>query len=597
MSIIRCRHWALLLLGASAFPPAGGASILANQTQISPERPQSSTYPQVVRISYVDGDVRIARGKAAEKADGSTWEVAVANLPLQTGFSLVTGAGRAEIEFEDASTLYLDNNSVLFLSDLHTTGDIPYSELALLSGTVSVHFRPVAIGEAFTLKVPTDSITMTYPSQEDLRVSSYLDGMAITPLRDARVQLPNSTEQPIASGKTILLSGNQLLPLVALEQPAAFAEWDRWVATRFAARSAAIDQVMKASGLTTPIPGMADMAGRGTFSACEPYGTCWEPNSEPAQDFHDAEPVAAQTSAPVGQIAPPATRRRSPPLDADLWPCAPGDIRYTTMRDPLSGQLASYPYVQTAPWNWAICHSGYWIHSHRRYVWVAGHKVHHHPPCHWVKAGRSIAFVPLHPRDVPGKLPINRAHGLFLVDRKGNSFEQVTFDPRARLEPVRGEPRQFAKPSFAPLARAAAPRIDARLVRDGYSGKNPVASQAKETLTFDRKSQSFVLAKEVMHGTRAVTVHQAFNGRNGYLQARVEGVNGHGGYSMRASSSSGRASGGGFGAHGSAGGGGGGSHGGGGGGGASGGGGSHGGGGGGSSGGGGGGASGGGGHH
>ena len=57
--------------------------------------------------------MRVARGKEAEKQQeqepGETtgWEQAAANLPLETGYSLVTGTGRAEIEFEDASVVYL----------------------------------------------------------------------------------------------------------------------------------------------------------------------------------------------------------------------------------------------------------------------------------------------------------------------------------------------------------------------------------------------------------------------------------------------------------------------------------------------------------
>ena len=51
------------------------------------------TYAQIVRISYVEGDVRIARGEEKEKPAGAAWEKAVADLPLETGFSLVTGDG------------------------------------------------------------------------------------------------------------------------------------------------------------------------------------------------------------------------------------------------------------------------------------------------------------------------------------------------------------------------------------------------------------------------------------------------------------------------------------------------------------------------
>jgi len=102
------------------------------------------TYPQIVRLSYVEGDVRVARGKEAEKqlenvpGEATGWEQAVANLPLQTGYSLVTGTGRAEIEFEDASVVYLGDNSVLEFYEISTTGGIPYTEIALLSGTASV---------------------------------------------------------------------------------------------------------------------------------------------------------------------------------------------------------------------------------------------------------------------------------------------------------------------------------------------------------------------------------------------------------------------------------------------------------------------------
>jgi len=105
-----------------------------------------TTYAQVVRLSYVEGDVRIARGEQNEKPAGPVWEKATADLPLEAGFSLVTGAGRAEIEFEDASTLYLGENSVLTLNDLQTTSGIPHSELALLSGTVTLHIRPSVAG-------------------------------------------------------------------------------------------------------------------------------------------------------------------------------------------------------------------------------------------------------------------------------------------------------------------------------------------------------------------------------------------------------------------------------------------------------------------
>jgi hypothetical protein len=50
-----------------------------------------------------------------------------ADLPVDSGFNLVTGGGRAEIEFEDTSTVYLGENSVLAFNNLQTEGNVPHT--------------------------------------------------------------------------------------------------------------------------------------------------------------------------------------------------------------------------------------------------------------------------------------------------------------------------------------------------------------------------------------------------------------------------------------------------------------------------------------
>jgi hypothetical protein len=93
--------------------PASASFSSPTDTQASANGASSQTYDQIVRLSLVEGDVRISRGKEGERTTGSEWGQAVANLPIASGFSLVTGTGRAEIELEDASTIYLGDNSVL----------------------------------------------------------------------------------------------------------------------------------------------------------------------------------------------------------------------------------------------------------------------------------------------------------------------------------------------------------------------------------------------------------------------------------------------------------------------------------------------------
>ena len=207
------RSLLILILGSfllflpSAYAAAADTASAASQ----PAKPPS-TYPQIVRLSYVEGDVRVSRGKEADKADSKEggdatgWEQAAANLPLETGFSLVTGKGRAEIELEDASIVYLADNSVLTFNDLSATGGVPHTDMALLSGTASLNVQSMMPGESLILKTPTDNLAMRYPQAAFVRVNSYLDAIAITPQRDMTFKVPGAyAARPMVAAQTITL--------------------------------------------------------------------------------------------------------------------------------------------------------------------------------------------------------------------------------------------------------------------------------------------------------------------------------------------------------------------------------------------------------
>ena len=262
--------------------------------------------PQIVHLSYVEGDVRIARGKENEKETGATWESAVADIPLETGYSLVTGNGRAEIEFEDASTVYLGENSVLTFNDLHTTGGVPYTELALLTGTATLHVHPHVAGELFIFKTPADRFTSRFPFKSDLRITSYADATGIASQGEGVLHAAGLPNQPLPTDQTVFYRGGRRIETDTPTNATAFAAWDKWVADRVAQRKAAMDEVMKASGLTTPLPGLADMAGRGKFFECAPYGTCW-----------DQTPQMTNSSPPTsfpGLAPPPVIHCINPPI-------------------------------------------------------------------------------------------------------------------------------------------------------------------------------------------------------------------------------------------------------------------------------------------
>ncbi len=537
-----------------------------------------ATYAEIVRLRYVQGDVRIARGEQNEKPAGAAWEQAVADLPLETGFSLTTGNnGRAEIELEDASTLYLGENSVLTFNDLHTTSGVPYTEVALLSGTLSVAIESNISGEAFILRTPTDDFAVRYPQRAHVRVDSYTDAMAITSRDPDGLTVTELSPKKIPMGQTVALHEGHPIDAPSSDDSAALADFDKWVADRTAQRAAAMTNVMKAAGLTEPLPGLADMQGKGTFFACPPYGTCWEPaGAEDSQDTDARESGAPSltgrrqsahvmnvnlevprfAAAQILQLGSPNPLNGplSSPFIDTFSPCVPASVLYRVVRDPITGNarvVDSGLGGGAVPWGWAVCHAGAWVHvrRHHHYVWCAGEKRHHLAPVHWVKSEHKVGFVPIHPFDVKGRPPINRKDEVYTINKNGSSLERVKFDPTHPIEVLNSPPREFRNTFLRPLAKAEVPHMEARAIRapltlaKGPVEKGPVAKGPSKgpsgalvtrpvsiPIRFDSKSQSFTMSKEVMHGGRSVTVSEPMSNHGGTLQARGGSfAGGHGG--------------------------------------------------------------------
>ncbi len=522
------------------------------------EHHTDTMYPQIVRLSYVEGDVRISRGEKKKHDKNSGWEQAVADLPLETGYSLVTGNGRAEIELEDASTIYLAENSVLTFNDLHTVGGIPYSEAALLAGTVTLHVKPYVAGESFVLHMPTDGLVTKYPQVTDLRVSSYTDGVAITSLGKGTLGL-NGTKvaQLLAIGQTFYFKdGKRTIDAGPIQAPD-FNAFDKWVADRYKARSEALAAMLKESGLTNPIPGLADMQGKGSFVDCAPYGTCWEPPAAPAQPEPGSEEVAqaATPEAKPAQAAAASESQGSPQPGAKparnirflgtptptpppaqwaqmmyMFPCVPGEVQAQLILSLYPGvnvQTFHSAYLDPPAWAWAVCHSGSWLYRGNRYMWVAG-RCHHHPPIHWIRLGDRVAFVPNHPRDVKDRPPVNHKNPVFAVNPKGGGrlIEKVEFPVAHRVELMKEPPRALRATYTPPLARANEPQMNAHSIKELTVARGVPIKAAPIPMTFDHKTQTFTTPRQEMHGGHPVTVNAPMNNHSGTLQGRAGGFGG-----------------------------------------------------------------------
>jgi hypothetical protein len=220
------------------------------------------------------------------------------------------------------------------------------------------------------------------------------------------------------------------------------------------------------------------------------------------------------------------------------------------------------------PWDWAVCHAGTWIRWEHRYVWVTGEKRHHHPPVRWVKKEHLIGFVPVHPRDVAGKPPINLKEGIFhLTGKSGVKVEHASLDAGGPVKLLDEAPKEFRKPEVEPLKSVDTPHAVAHYAFNnmlatknvnaakgaalaggapakGYAAASPgvvrtaTARDEGAPINFDRKSQSFTVARQVNENGRPTTVSEPLGGRGGGYQpagnsnsSMARGTNPGGGYS------------------------------------------------------------------
>lgn len=476
------------------------------------ENGTNANYPQIVRISYLEGDVRVERGEAKD----AVWEKAVTGLPLETGFNLVTGNGRVEIELEDASTLYLGENSVLTFNDLHTTSGVPHTEIALLSGTLTQFLDSLMPGEWALLRTPTDNILTRYPAKSDLRVTSYMDATDITALRAGSLRLNDTLLESSSEGQSFLVHNGQRIEESTLIDSTDFSAWDKWVKDRHDARVQATADVMKEAGLTEPIPGLAEMKGKGTFFDCAPYGNCWQPAK--SDEPQESEPnVFAASAAPKKSVDPGL------PSDLYMFPCMPDALHNRAFANYGVGPVA-FPY------EWTVCHAGSWIHNDRGYAWVVGHKRHHHCPVTWVKAEHKVAYVPIHPHDVKGQPPINRPHAFMPThDNKLLSIQPTQLDRVARIETLKSPPREFRSAPAPALTHVEAPHIEAHNIRAVGINKGAVARSAGIPLTFDHKTQTFMMASHSIEHGHSVSSSVPINNHGGNLQSHGGSYSGGGG--------------------------------------------------------------------
>jgi hypothetical protein len=488
---------------------------------LSPEMRAStaaSADAQLVRLSYVQGDVRFNRGGGQQPDLKKPWEQAQVNLPIEQDFALATGTdGRAEIEFESGSIIYVAENSVILFERLAMKNGAPTTRLELVSGTVTIGLECIP-HELFAIDTPIGQLQIKYPESSFVRLDSYLNGMALTPQSETGWDLgvSDSSKIHILRGQTVTYEDGR--PRRLTETSKVPNDWDRWADARYEARTFAMQAALKASGLTSPFPGLPDLYENGTFSPCTPYGTCWEPSQQSMDPSHHDQSVrpseqaaaqtASQTSATPFAPQPVKFRTLLSQCPFPVWFNKSVVAATPQQLDQLTRQ--AYLSELQQPWSWPVCHYASWIYRRNGYRVVIIGRRHHHP-VHWVKVGKQTGFVPAHPDDKAGKPPVNLKHGFFTAPPRGNgeSIERVDFHPNEKFKSLPSPPKEFRPGAYPELARTGPPEIRGRLVEDAAPGGKFTDTKTRESkITYDYKTGNFVRpgAPSGGHSTRSVIV-------------------------------------------------------------------------------------------
>ena len=362
------------------------------------------TYSRVVRLSLVDGDVQVARPQNEDQGDAA-WELAVVNVPIQQGYSIATGQGRAEIEFESGATARLAENSLLQFTELALSNGGRITRLTLTQGTATFYAN-LSRDDSFVVATP--HLQVVIPQNARFRVDVSDNGTEVSAFK-GEVEV-DSREGTTRLTKDHSLSYRTSDPdQVATDRLSKTDNWDRWVADRDEVIHTASNNTLQY--VSSPYNyGLSDLYNYGSWYQFGGYGFCWRPYG-----------VGFDWS----------------PFWFGRWAFLPG---------------FGWTWVSHEPWGWLPYHYGRWAFSPTLgWLWIPG-QWHQWQPAmvNWVRVGDHVGWVPMHPGDRPGHTPANLHRGVIvgtssngLGTSAGNASKLMTVGKN--FEILRNPPQGFAE--------------------------------------------------------------------------------------------------------------------------------------------------------
>jgi hypothetical protein len=219
---------------------------------------------RIVRLSDVQGSVQI------DKNIGLGFENAFLNLPITQGTQLKTlERGRAEVEFEDGSTLRLTPNSTVQFSTLGVSDSGKHTSVVnLVEGMVYVNWLGKS-GDEFGLNFSREKIMLDRPAHFRVDTSTEVANLAVFK-GDIEVEGPDGNLL-VTKNKTATFAAtdNDKSALTSNITPAPLDSWDK---------EAIAYHDQYATKNSSPYGyGASDLGYYGSYMNVPGYGMMWQP--------------------------------------------------------------------------------------------------------------------------------------------------------------------------------------------------------------------------------------------------------------------------------------------------------------------------------
>jgi hypothetical protein len=420
-----------------------------------------TSHARIIRLSYVQGDVRIAHnvsGDPLQSAEGA-WERASLNLPIHQGDALATDNGRAAVEFESGTSVFLAENTVLEFYDLSLDDGSFTTRLILRQGSASFSVKP-SRGDYFSVTGGDFSVEANEKSY--FRVNNYDDGSDVQVFRGHLSVLSKGKTTPLWKGQSLSMRAADP-DSVSVDSASNTDEFDQWVSGKIESGEAALNGSRQYSGVYDYTSGFGDLYTFGGWYPVDGFGYCWRPYG-----------VSFGWN----------------PFQMGRWYFDPS--------------LGNWVFVGGQPWGWLPYHYGSWLfHPGLGWVWTptgafpyarggsfayARNGGWRPVTATWVRSGSSVGLVPTHPLDTKGKTPINMREGVFPVSERG-VLDRVQVSRGENWKTFKNTSRE-ALPTES--ASAAPPARVVRSMAAGPSSTGFAAASRGSGIAYDPAEHRFV---------------------------------------------------------------------------------------------------------